>query len=367
MIPLHKPWYDRREGDAVVRAMRSGNIAGNGKECAALEDELKRFLGAKYAMAVSSGTHALEMALELANVRGKEVILPSFTFPSAANAVIRAGADPVFCEVREVDLNMDINHALSRVNENTGALIVTHYGGHPLSFREVPVPVVEDAAHAFGSRIRRRMCGTMGVFGCFSFHATKNVAAGEGGALVCRSGGARERVTILREKGTNRDAFMAGKVKFYSWVGGGSSFVMPELSAAIVRVQLSKISKIIKRRQNIASFYDRALCDMEAAGRIKIVKPVRDVCSSYHIYAVLVAPEWRKTIISKMRDAGIETASHYVPLHTSPYARVRWGEVSLSQTERISGSILRLPIYPGLTVDEQHKIATRLKRVLKRF
>lgn len=360
MIPLSKPWFDRSEEEAILKVMRSGELAGNGKECSALEQELKNIFHTNYVLVVSSGSHALEMAMELLNVRGGEVILPSFTFPSVANAIIRAGARPVFCEIREPDLNIDLNHAESLITSCTKAIVVTHYGGHPVSFEGIPIPVVEDAAHALGSMLDSHYCGTLGSFGCLSFHQTKNVASGEGGALICQSHSANLSALIFREKGTNRDLFKAGLVDFYTWVGIGSSYVLPELSAAIVRVQLAKLDEITSRRRAVATCYDEKLVELEKRGDIRIVRP-REGQSSYHTYAILVDPSRRDAIISKIRSSDIEAAFHFIPLHSSPYGKKIVGTLKLSRTEHLANSIIRLPIYPGLSHDDLEKVAKAVK------
>jgi len=184
-ISLHRPFYDDGEERAVLRVLRSGRLAGNGEECAALERELGLRFDCRFVLATSSASHALEMAMLLLEVDGGEVIMPSFTFPSAGNAVIRAGATPVFCEIRRPDLNPDLDHLRSLLGPRTRAVILTHYAGHPVVPSEFGVPVVEDAAPALGSTVEGRACGTLGRLGCFSFHHTKNLAAGEGGALIC--------------------------------------------------------------------------------------------------------------------------------------------------------------------------------------
>ncbi len=367
MIRLHQPWYDKREERAVLKVLRSRQLAGNGKECAALEEELAAKLKAKYAFAVSSGSHALEMAMEIAGVSGGEVILPSFTFPSVANAILRTGAKPVFCEIRETDLNLDCEKALSLVSRQTKAIVVTHYGGHPVDVRNMPVPIIEDAAHALGSKVRNRFCGTLGPVGCLSFHQTKNCASGEGGAILCNTSEAARKIQVLREKGTNREDFIRGRVKFYAWVAKGSSFVLPELLAAIVRVQLTKLDEIVSRRRRIAEWYDESFADLEQAGLLKIVRPLKKGDSCYHIYAVLVNPAHRSSILTSMRTAGIETAFHFLPLHSSPYGRKLNSRVRLPQTDRLASSIIRLPIYPGLKEQDLQKIALAFRKAIKRL
>jgi dTDP-4-amino-4,6-dideoxygalactose transaminase len=363
MIPLHRPWLDSLEEAAVLRVLRSGRLAGNGLECAALERELQDRLGGGVVLALSSATHALELMMLLLNLEGGEVIVPSFTFPSVGCAIVRAGGVIRFCEVREPDLNVDLDHARSLVGPNTRALVVTHYAGNPQDFSDFPVPVVEDAAHALGSKSNGRSCGTVGEFGCLSFHATKNVVAGEGGALIVRDPAAARTARIFREKGTNREDFTAGRVDHYGWVGPGSSFVMPELSAAIARVQLGKMDRILEERSRVARVYDLELSGLEREGRLTIVRPVQNG-SSHHIYAILVDPSVRSDVISRLVAGGVQASSHFVPLHASPFGRSLDGGLSLPRTERVAASIIRLPIYPGLTDQDAQLVVTRLRRAL---
>ena len=290
MIPLHRPWLNQEEEAAALRVIRSGLLAGNGSEGLALEQELEATLGATYVLAVSSATHALEMAMHLLGISGGEVIVPSFTFPSIGNAIVRAGGTIRFCEVRESDLNIDLAHALSLVTPATQAIVVTHYAGHPIDSGGLPVPVVEDAAHALGSQVQGRACGTIGQFGCLSFHQTKNLVGGEGGALIAADESMAHAARIFREKGTNRDDFIAGRTRNYSWVALGSSLVMPELSAALVRVQLGKLDRILDARRRIAAQYDTGLAELERKGDVRIVRPVEaNRASNHHIYALLLS------------------------------------------------------------------------------
>lgn len=349
MIPLHRPWFDDQEEHAVRDVIRRGDLAGNGPEGRALEAELAERLETPHVLAVSSATHALEIAIHLAGAQGGEVIVPSFTFPSVGNAIVRAGGTIRFCEIRESDLNIDLEHALSLVGPKTRAVVVTHYAGHPLDCRSIPVPVVEDAAHALGSSVQGQACGTLAAFGCLSFHQTKNIVAGEGGALIVRDDDAAAAARIFREKGTNRDDFMAGRTKFYSWMALGSSLVMPELSAAIARVQLRKLEQIGQERHRVAALYDDGFGDAERHGSLRVVRAENDGVTSHHIYAVLVSPNHRDRIIEQMRQAGVQAASHFVPLHASPFGRQVAGSHDLPRTDRLAASLIRLPIYPGLS------------------
>jgi dTDP-4-amino-4,6-dideoxygalactose transaminase len=365
MIPLHKPWIDAEDEAAVLRVLRSGRLAGNGVECAAFERELQRHLGGSHAVvALSSATHALELAMQLLDLHGGEVIVPSFTFPSVGSAILRAGGAIRFCEVRLPDLNVDLDHARELIGPSTRAVVVTHYAGHPQDLEELPVPVVEDAAHALGGETGGRPCGTVGAFGCFSFHATKNLVSGEGGALLTADEVAAARARIFREKGTNRDDFTRGRVDHYSWVGLGSSLVLPELSAALARTQLARLDRILEARRRVARQYDAALADLDRSGRLQIVRQVDRGRSAHHIYAILVDPDRRERMLQALAREGVQGASHFVPLHASPFGRTVSHGVSLPRTDRIAASIVRLPIYPGLTDAEIETVAAAVRKAL---
>lgn len=365
MIPLHKPWIEPEDEAAVLRVLRSGRLAGNGAECTALERELRARLGGGHAVVLlSSATHALELSMHLLDLQGGEVIVPSFTFPSVGSAILRAGGVIRFCEVREPDLNVDLEHARSLIGPATRAVVITHYAGHPQDIAGIPVPVVEDAAHAFGSEIDGRPCGTLGRFGCLSFHATKNLVAGEGGALITADAEAARRAKIFREKGTNRDDFTSGRVDHYAWVGLGSSLVLPELAAALARTQLARFDRILDERRRVARLYDEALARLEREERLKVVRPAGPGVSSHHIYAVLVDPGARASVLRTLAQAGVQAASHFVPLHASPFGRAIAPGLSLPRTDTLAASVVRLPIYPGLSGSDVEKIAAALGEAL---
>ena len=366
MIPLHKPWIGEEDEAAVLVVLRSGRLAGNGPECAAFERELQARLGGRHTVvSLSSATHALELAMQLLDLRGGEVIVPSFTFPSVGSAVLRAGGVIRFCEVRPQDLNVDLDHARSLIGPATRALVITHYAGHPQKISGVPVAVVEDAAHALGSEIGGQACGTLGAFGCLSFHATKNLVAGEGGALITADADAARRAKIFREKGTNRDDFTMGRVDHYSWVGLGSSLVLPELAAALARTQLAKFDRILDGRRRVARYYDAAIADLERNGRLQVVRPMAKGTSSHHIYAVLVDPNLRGSVLKALAASGVGAASHFVPLHASPFGRAVAPGVSLPCTDHLAASVIRLPIYPGLSDGEMDRVSTAVTEALR--
>jgi dTDP-4-amino-4,6-dideoxygalactose transaminase len=228
------------------------------------------------------------------------------------------------------------------------------------------MPIVEDAAHALGSRIDGRWCGTIGAFGCLSFHATKNFVAGEGGVLITRDADAARRARIFREKGTNREDFAAGRVDHYAWVAPGSSLVMPELSAALLRVQIAKFDRILTERRRVARLYDEGFADLEREGRLAVVRPRDSGSSSHHIYAVLVDPAVRPAVLAHLAGHGVQAASHFVPLHASPHGRQLSPGLSLPRTDRLAASLIRLPIYPTLSDADVQKVVESLRHALGR-
>lgn len=363
-IPLHNPWIGEPEEEALLRVFRTGNLAGNGTECRAFEADLQQALSCRRCLVLSSATAALEIAMRATGVEGGEVIVPSFTFPSIGNAIVLAGARPVFCEVREPDLNLDVEHALSLVTPATRAIVLTHYAGHPVWIDDAPVQLIEDAAHALGSVHEGRACGTLGAVGCISFHQTKNLVTGEGGALLTDSDEVVGLAEVFREKGTNRQDMLRGKVDLYSWVGIGSSHVMPELAAAIGRAQLVKLEAITSARRRVAEGYDERLRGLVDRGLVRIVRNPGPGDSCHHIYAVLVAPDRRRTIIEALREDGIGAASHFVPLHSSPFGRKMAGGQPLPATDRLAASVVRLPIWPGLDEVGIDRVCASLERAV---
>lgn len=355
---------DDAEREALLRVFDSRSLAGNGVECRAFEAELREALSCRHCLVLSSATAALEIAMLAIGTEGGEVIVPSFTFPSIGNAIVRAGARPVFCEVREPDLNLDVEDALSLVTPSTRAIVLTHYAGHPVWIDDAPAPLVEDAAHALGSSYAGRPCGALGLVGCISFHQTKNLVTGEGGALLTESDEVAHAAEVFREKGTNRQDMLRGKVDFYAWVGLGSSHVMPELAAAVGRVQLAKVAAITAMRTEIARGYDERLAGLEERERIRTVRNPGPGHSCHHIYAVLVEPGRREAVIESLREDGIGAASHFVPLHSSPFGSAFSAGRPLPATDRLAASVVRLPIYPGLTDDDLDRVCASLERAV---
>jgi TDP-4-keto-6-deoxy-D-glucose transaminase len=366
-IPLHRTLFERCDADALVQALDSGLMTGDGVANAALAQMARRTLGAAHAFPTPSGTHALELMFRALPLRpGDEVICPSFTFVSAANAILLAGGRPVFADVDPDTLNLDASDASARVGSRTRAMLTAHYAGVGSQLHELQalaeshsLDVLEDAAHALGGRFDGRPLGTWGKAGAFSFHGTKNIVSGEGGLLVINDTEMAARAEVIREKGTDRSRFVRGEVDRYTWHEIGSSFLMSDLLAALVASQWKRLDAVTMARRACVERYQLAFEPLAAAGLVKrpVVPP--DCEPACHIYYLLAdEAETRSGLITFLRQRGIEASSHFVPLHLSPFARQHLGTLpgSLPMTERIADRLLRLPLYPSLSRSDQHAV-----------
>jgi dTDP-4-amino-4,6-dideoxygalactose transaminase len=313
-------------------------------------------LGAARVLLTGSCTSAMELAyMTLGLGPGDEVLMPSFTFTSTATAALRAGARPIFCDIDPDTFNLSLASAQRFYSRKTKAIVVVHYAGRGCDMRPIlawaksrGLAVIEDAAHAFGARHQGRPLGAWGDFGCFSFHQTKNVVCGEGGALAIRDRALSRRAEWGYEKGTDRLSFQRGEIPRYQWVAPGGSFTMGEVLAGLLESQIGRMPLILKNRRRIAHFYFQAL----AGGDGFWALPAPDVRQemNWHIFALRVPSSLRDALLAWMKRKGVGASSHYEPLHTSRFARETWGKMPrLETTERVAGEIVRLPIYPRLT------------------
>ncbi len=368
-IPLNIPAVGEEEVQAACRAIREAALGGGGAYGRQVEEQLRTLTRSPHALLVTSCTHAMELALMAVGIGpGDEVIMPSFTFTSTATAVLRQGAQPVFVDIDPRTWNLDPEDVARSLSPRTRAIMPVHYGGNVAPMKELaaiarpPCVIVEDAAHAFGASYFGQAAGTLGDAGCYSFHVTKNVTSGEGGALLLRDAEMARRAEMIREKGTNRQAFLRGEVRYYTWESEGSSFVASDLLAAILLEQLKKAKIIQVNRRERWHRYAEALAPLAHKGYLTLPVISPGVESNYHIFAVLVAPERRDAIQAALLERDIETAFHYIPLHSSPY----WTRVSgdrqrpLPVTDRVSLSLLRLPLYPALTRAQQDRVIDAL-------
>lgn len=375
-IPFHKPLVLGKELSLIARILDERQIAGDGhftRACARLLEE--RF-HIKQVLMTPSCTGALEMAAWLCGLQaGSEVIMPSFTFVSTANAVVRAGATPVFVDVRPDTLNLDERLIEQAVTPRTRAIIPVHYAGVACEMDRINaiadghgLYVIEDAAQGINAFYKGRALGSVGHLGAYSFHDTKNVTCGEGGALCINRLDLIERAEIIRDKGTNRQGFLRGEVDKYVWVDVGSSYVPSEILCAFLYAQLERLDAVTARREEIWRFYHRHLLPLAGQGILTLPTTPPDCRSNYHTFFVLLADcAMRDGLLSYLRDQGVGAAFHYIPLHTSPMGRklgYRPGDLPL--TENLSERLLRLPIYHELTEGDQEEVVKAVTQFLQR-
>ena len=324
-----------------------------------LEALLRRRLRIPHALVTSSGTHALELALMSLGIQaGDEVVVPSFTFVSTANAVVQIGATPVFSDIEPVNLSINPSSVKRLIGRKTKAIIAVHYAGLPAAMgellsiaRKFRVSLIEDAAQAIGSRWEGRCLGTIGTCGILSFHETKNVTCGEGGAFLTKQPTLARRAELIREKGTNRTIFLQGRVPKYEWCSQGSNYVLSDILAALVLPQLQRLEKIIANRRRIGLRYLEAFQSLEHQGLVRMPHPSSPEGWNWHLFFLIFpSKQERERVQQALRDRGIEAPSHFPPLHLSPYARTHFdcGRGDLPVTEQVSQAILRLPLHSSL-------------------
>jgi len=358
-LPFNKPFTIGRELDYIADAVARGQLSGDGHYTRRCHQWLEQRLGAARALLTHSCTAALEMAAILCDVQaGDEVIMPSYTFVSTANAFVLRGAVPVFVDIRHDTLNLDETQVEAAITPKTRAIVPVHYAGVPCEMDTLMaiagqqgLRVVEDAAQAMLSGYRGRPAGSIGHLGCFSFHETKNVISGEGGALLINDPALAERAEIIREKGTNRSQFFRGAVDKYTWVDIGSSFLPSELIGAFLWAQLEHADAITARRQALCERYAEGLRGLAEAGLIELPRPVPPgVQSNGHMFYLLTRDLAQRTaLLAHLKAAGVYAVFHYVPLHDAP-AGQRFGRAhgNLPVTREIADRLLRLPLFYGL-------------------
>ncbi len=364
-IAFSAPWFDAAERARVEQAL-VGRVAGDGPFGRRVEQRLSELLGGGRVLLTTSCTHALELALLTLGIgQGLEVICPSFTFVSTANAILRAGALPVFADIEEQSLGLDPGDVERHLTSRTAAVLPVHYAGAAPDMEAIlglargrGLRVVEDAAQGLGASFRGRPLGTLGDAGCLSFHETKNVTCGEGGALVVGDAGLAGRAEIIREKGTNRSAFLRGEVDKYTWVSEGSSYILSDVLAAILDAQLDKLTEIQARRARVVERYRTGLADWARARGVRLPPTLPGRQSNHHIFYLLFPGETaRDACLRALRGQGIMASFHYVPLHSSPHGRARGlDRGALPVTERVARTLLRLPLHPLLTGEEVDRV-----------
>ncbi len=361
-IPFHTPALSDLEKTYVLESLASGKLAGDGPFTKRCNSWLRTQLAVPHVLLAHSCTAALEMASLLCDLKpGDEVIMPSFTFVSTANAVALRGAVPVFIEVRADTLNIDEKKIEAAITAKTKAISVVHYAGVAAEMDTIisiakkhDLKVIEDAAQGLIASYKGRALGTIGDYGALSFHETKNIVSGEGGALIIRDDAAAARAEIIREKGTNRSQFFRGQVDKYTWVDLGSSYLPSDLLAALLLAQFERAKELTTQRMTIWNFYQNTfkVLDSKEIRRPSIPKECEH---NAHIYYLITRSlDERSKLNSFLKEAGIQAPFHYVPLHTSPAGKkLGRGHGDLSQTVDISERLIRLPLFSNLVSQEK--------------
>lgn len=370
MIDFNRPAFVGQELEYIKDAVHRGMLCGDGeytKKCSGWMQERFRV---NQVMLTTSCTHALEMAAYLADIRpGDEVIMPSYTFVSTADAFVLRGAEIVFTDIRPDTMNMDEQLIEQAVTSKTKAIVPVHYAGVACEMDTImrlagkyDLKVIEDAAQGVDAFYKGRALGTIGDFGCYSFHETKNYTMGEGGALLFQKQEYLERAEVLREKGTDRSKFFRGQVDKYRWVDYGSSYLPSELNAAYLFAQLEACDKINKKRMEIYEYYHRNLSCLTEQGSIEQPFVPEECIHNAHMYYIKVRDvEVRTRLIAYLRKKGICSVFHYVPLHSAPAGR-RFGRFCGEDvyTTKESERLLRLPMFYNLEMEDVKQIVDAL-------
>jgi dTDP-4-amino-4,6-dideoxygalactose transaminase len=368
-IPFNRPCLAGNEYKYIAEAVANGQASGDGPFTRQCHELLELELQAPKVLLTTSCTHALEMAAILLDCGpGDEIIIPSFTFVSTANAFALRGARIVFADIRPDTLNLDESHLASLVTQRTKAIVPVHYAGVACEMdticdiaRQHGVRVVEDNAHGLFARYRGKLTGTFGCLSTQSFHETKNISCGEGGALVVNDPEFVERAMIIREKGTNRNQFFRGQVDKYTWVDIGSSYLPSDLLAAFLLAQLEAREEIQRKRRRVWEYYWQHLQGVAQENNVRLPVVPAECAQSYHMfYLILPSLECRQALIAHLKEQGILSVFHYIPLHLSTMG-MKFGVRECPVTENLSSRLLRLPFYNDLTEGEQAQIISSMK------
>ena len=371
MINFNVPPFTGKETEYIMEAVKAQKICGDGQFTKKCNAWLEEKTGAVKALLTTSCTHATEMAALLADVKpGDEVIMPSYTFVSTADAFVLRGATPVFVDIRPDTMNIDEKKIEEAITDKTVGIVPVHYAGVACEMDTIMdvakrhnLWVIEDAAQGIMSTYKGKALGTFGEFGCFSFHETKNYSMGEGGAILIRDEEKIEDAEILREKGTNRSKFFRGQIDKYTWVNQGSSYLPSDMNAAYLWAQLEMAEKINDYRLSIWEQYWRELTPLAEAGKIELPTVPQDCVHNAHMFYIKAKDiEERSALISYMKENGVLTVFHYIPLHTAP-AGLKFGRFHGEDkyTTKESERLVRLPLYFGLKEEEVSYICDKVR------
>ena len=366
MIPINRPWIGEEEKREILSVLDENALTtaakDGGKRVRDFESQMRQYLKVKYVLAVNSGTAALQAALMAADIReGDEVLLPSFTFVATANAVVAAGGKPVFVDVKKSDHTMDVSDFKRKVTSRSKAVIPVHLYGHPADMDEIAeiaskhsIGLIEDACQSLGSMFKKRQTGTMGLMGCFSMYASKVLTAGEGGAVATDNDDIADRVRMIRNH---------GMVDGYDTRILGLNLRLPELSAAIAKVQMQKLDKMLEIRRRNANLITKSIAPSAGKLGISIPQETADKRFNWYLYTVAFSSDARNGIKNALASDGIGATVYYdPPVHKTPfYARTANGR-TLPATEWCAAHVLSLPVHPGMSEDDAGKVAGSLLR-----
>jgi dTDP-4-amino-4,6-dideoxygalactose transaminase len=374
-IFFNRPHVAGKEAEFVQHVLASRKFSGDGVFTHTCEQFFEQKFGFGKAMLTTSCTDALEMAALLLDIgAGDEVIIPSYTFVSTANAFALRGAKIVFADSSADHPNIDVQHAASLVTAKTKAIVAVHYAGMACDMdalgeiaASAGIHIVEDAAHAIDSRYKEKFLGSIGSIGTLSFHETKNITCGEGGLIAVNDPSLRRKAEIVREKGTNRKAFSRGETDRYSWVGLGSSFLPSEFSAAILAAQLEECAQIQQKRVQLWNRYNDNLKALAAEGKIGIPAIPEGATVNGHLYYIMCNSLEERTGLMKYLSAnGVDAVFHYLSLHSSPYFTGRHDGRALPNSDRFMYCLLRLPMYYDLETADVDRVCERISQFYKR-
>lgn len=371
MISFNVPIYSEKGIQYAQQAIRARHISGDGQFTKKCHEWLKQDTGSKYAYLTTSCTHALEMSAFLARIQpGDEVIMPSYTFVSTADAFVLAGAKIVFVDIRPDTMNIDENKIEDAITDKTKAIVVVHYAGVGCEMdkimaiaKQYNLKIIEDAAQGTKASYNGQALGTIGDYGCFSFHETKNYTMGEGGAIIFNRDEDAERAEILREKGTNRSKFFRGQIDKYSWMDYGSSYLPSDMNAAYLWGQLEVADEIYDNRMDTWNFYHESLRELEEAECIERPVIPEGCIHNAHMYYIKAKDlKERSALIRYLKENDIQAVFHYVPLHSAP-AGMKFGRFHGEDvyTTRESERLVRLPLYYGIDIKDLEWVVEKMK------
>jgi dTDP-4-amino-4,6-dideoxygalactose transaminase len=373
-VPFNRPFTTGEEFGCIQQAIDNLHLSGNGPFTELCSRWLAEQLGSERALLTFSCSSALEMAMLVAGIGpGEEAIVPSYTFPTTAGAVALRGAVPVFVDIRPDTLNLDERLIEQAITPRTRAIVPVHYAGVGCDMDAIAalaarhgLAVIEDAAQGISASYRDRPLGALGDLGCLSFHETKNLTCGEGGALLVNRAEWVERAEILQEKGTNRSQFLRGQVDKYTWVDLGSSFLTSEINAAFLWAQIQHSAKILERRMAIWNVYNERFAALEERGVLRRPTIPADRTHNAHMYYLLLPTRGaRDRFIKRLASRRVEAHFHYIPLHSSIAGR-RFGRAAgeLPVTDRISDTLVRLPLFVSMSTEDVERVCLAVERAL---